>query len=107
MEDLWIAFCPIEKGEERSIRFHLSLSFVALLRCHVWLLDTSILDVIYDMYICVCLLWFPRDAFGLCLDFVIGSCGYFALANALQSFDSYVCPSYLLRVVGDSQLSCL
>ena len=29
--------------------------------------------------------------FGSCLDFVIGSCGSFALAFMLQSFDFHVC----------------
>ena len=35
--------------------------------------------------------------FGLCLDFVIGSCGYSTLANAMQSFDSMF-PLSLLSV---------
>ena len=34
---------------------------------------------------------------GLCLDFVIGSCGYSTLANAMQSFDSMF-PLSLLSV---------
>ena len=76
MDDLWIAFVPIGK-KERSVRFNLicRCRLLQFLRCRDQLLDSLFLYVICDsVYVYV---YYGSCAmrFGLCLDFVIGSCG--------------------------------
>ena len=98
--------CPHrKKGEVRSFQFDLSMSLVRFLRCRDSLLDSLLLYVYVTVYIykyiCICLLWFLRDAFWIMFGFCHWILRSFTLANVLQSFDSYVCPSFVECLLRD------
>ena len=98
---------PLEKkGEVRSIQFDLSMSFVQFLRCHDRLLDSLFLYVICDSIDVYVYCGSCAMRFGLCLDFVIGSCGSSFLQMYCNPLTLMFAPSFIECLLRDST-SCL
>ena len=100
--------CPHrKKGEVRSFQFDLSMSLVRFLRCRDSLLDSLLLYVYVTVYIYIYMYMFTMVPARCVLDYVwiLGFCHWilrsFSLANVLQSFDSYVCPSFVECLLRD------
>ena len=102
VDDLWIAFVPIgKKGEVRSIQFDLSMSFVQFLRCHDRLLDSLFLYVICNSIYVYVYCGSCAMRFGLCLDFVIGSCGSSFLQMYCNPLTLMFAPSFIQCLLRD------